>query len=192
MGHLEQRGKRRKQKRDLTYAILSTIKASALIGVFLMAPNLPSALVKTGIIPSSPSDASAVGRARRRLIDQGLLTKKENRFRLTARGEAALSLLQARYEDTTSKAKRKQWDGRWRVLIFDVPEYRKSVRDKIRRTLIGVGFVRLQDSVWVYPYDCEDLIMLLKADFRIGRDVLYMIVDELEGDHRLRKEFGLK
>ena len=55
-----------------------------------------------------------------------------------------------------------------------------------------IGFVRLQDSVWVYPYDCEDLIVLLKADFKIGKDVLYMIVDEMEGDTHLRKEFGLR
>jgi len=55
-----------------------------------------------------------------------------------------------------------------------------------------IGFVHLQDSVWTYPYDCEDLIVLLKADFKIGKDILYMIVDELEGDWRLRKEFGLK
>ena len=54
------------------------------------------------------------------------------------------------------------------------------------------GFVRLQDSVWIYPYDCEDFMVLLKADFKIGKDVLYMIVDELEGDGRLRKEFGFK
>ena len=54
-----------------------------------------------------------------------------------------------------------------------------------------IGFVRLQDSVWVYPYDCEDLIVLLKADFKIGKDVLYMIVDELQGDWERRKEFGL-
>jgi len=77
-------------------------------------------------------------------------------------------------------------------LIFDIPEYRRSLREKMRRTLTVIGFKRLQDSVWIYPYDCEDLITLLKADFRIGRDVLYMIVDQLEGDQRLCKEFGLR
>ena len=54
-----------------------------------------------------------------------------------------------------------------------------------------IGFVRLQDSVWVYPYDCEDLITLLKADFRVGKDVLYLIVDSIENDKYLRAEFNL-
>ena len=53
------------------------------------------------------------------------------------------------------------------------------------------GFVRLQDSVWIYPYDCEDLISLAKTNFRIGADVLYMIVERLEHDTHLREHFSL-
>ena len=53
------------------------------------------------------------------------------------------------------------------------------------------GIRRLQDSVWVYPYDCEDIITLLKTDFGVGKYLLYMIVDELENDKHLREDFGL-
>jgi len=56
---------------------------------------------------------------------------------------------------------------------------------------LQIGFVRLQNSVWVYPYDCEDLVKLLKADFRIGREVLYVIADSIENDMWMRKEFSL-
>ena len=77
------------------------------------------------------------------------------------------------------------------MLIFDVREERKSLRDKIRRTLIAIGFERLQYSVWVYPYDCEDLITLLKADFKIGKDLLYIISDSIENDTWLKKRFNL-
>lgn len=55
-----------------------------------------------------------------------------------------------------------------------------------------IGFIRLQDSVWIYPYDCEDLLTLLKADLKVGKDLLYMIVDSLEGDAKIRLFFGLK
>jgi DNA-binding transcriptional regulator PaaX len=76
-------------------------------------------------------------------------------------------------------------------LIFDIPEYRKSTRDRIRETLRIIGFVRLQDSVWAYPYDCEDLITLLKADFKIGKDMLYLVVEAMENDASLRRHFGI-
>lgn len=164
------------------------MKVAALTGVFIMAPAMPAALSKLGLLPQISSDTSTIGRARKRLISRGLLVEHKGFLRMTPKGIATLRLLEAQYAIGNPRS----WDGRWRVLIFDVPEYRKSVRDKIRRTLMHIGFVRLQDSVWIYPYDCEDLIALLKADFRIGKDVLYMIVDELEWDSKLRKDFGLR
>ena len=66
------------------------------------------------------------------------------------------------------------------------------VRERIRKILSGLGFVRVQDSVWLYPYDCEDIIALLKTDLRIGKEMLYLIVDMLEGDEAFRNHFSLK
>ena len=75
--------------------------------------------------------------------------------------------------------------------LFDIREGRKSLRERIQRTLRAIGFRRLQDSVWVYPHDCEDLITLLKSDFKIGKDVLYLVVDQLEYDAPLKAHFHL-
>ena len=55
----------------------------------------------------------------------------------------------------------------------------------------AAGFLRLQDSVWVYPYDCEDFVALLKADLRLGREMLYIIAEKIENDGWLRQEFNL-
>ena len=54
------------------------------------------------------------------------------------------------------------------------------------------GFVRLQDSVWVFPYDCEDFVSLVKAELKIGSAILYMVVEHIENDKHLRAHFGLK
>ena len=61
----------------------------------------------------------------------------------------------------------------------------------MRATLVNMGFHRLQDSVWVYPYDCEDLVLMLKADLKIGKNVLYIVADAIEYDTPLRVHFGL-
>ena len=53
------------------------------------------------------------------------------------------------------------------------------------------GFLCIQGSVWVYPYDCEDLVALLKADLHIGKDVLYTIVEKIENDAWIKKHFNL-
>lgn len=76
-------------------------------------------------------------------------------------------------------------------MIFDIPERKRKIRDQIRTLFKLAGFYLLQDSVWVYPYDCEDILTLLKSELGVGKDVLYLIVDELENDKHLRNFFDL-
>jgi DNA-binding transcriptional regulator PaaX len=78
-----------------------------------------------------------------------------------------------------------------KVIIFDIPDKKRRIRDHIRELFKSAGFYLLQESVWAYPYDCEDIIALLKTDFGVGRNLLYLIVEELENDKHLRKDFGL-
>lgn len=108
-------------------------------------------------------------------------------LRLTQKGE--FELLKYKLQEKTLE--NKKWDGKWRVVIFDVKEFKRGVRDIIRKNIISFGFVKLQNSVWVYPYDCEDVIILLKAHCRIGKEVLYLIVEKIENDAWLKKKFAL-
>jgi len=125
------------------------------------------------------------------LLQKGLLTvqktDKGNFVLLTPLGEKAIHFL------TKQQLKEvpRKWDGKWRVVIYDINERKKVLRNHLRSTLVSLGFVKLQDSVWVYPYDCEDLITLIKADFQIGKEVLYLIVEHLENDKALKKTFKL-
>ncbi len=46
---------------------------------------------------------------------------------------------------------RRRWDGRWRLVLFDVPEARRGTRNKLRLYLQDRGFGYLQKSVWITP-----------------------------------------
>ena len=187
MGEIEERGRKRKKKRDIKRFLLAAVQTSALVGAAIAMPNLPSALYKMGLMRIR-GDTNTISRARSRFIKQRILTKDANgHLHLTDKGRRELWKMEL--QDRPKK--RIRWDGRWRILVFDIPERRRSDREKIRRSLHAIGFMRLQDSVWIYPYDCEDFITLLKADLRIGKDVLYMVVDELEGDTWVKDYFSL-
>ena len=54
------------------------------------------------------------------------------------------------------------------------------------------GFLCIQKSVWISPYDCEELVALVKAELRIGKDALYVIVDSIENDGWIKKHFKLQ
>ena len=182
LAHLSSKG-----ERELEEALVHAVKRGVLT-VAAVAPNALQALAMLGG-RKTKRQKEIITTSRKRLVENGLLTYTTEGFlKLTKKGEAKLRQLEL-HEYKIKKPKR--WDKKWRVLIFDIREERRSLRDKIRRTLVTIGFERLQDSVWVYPYDCEDLITLLKADFKIGKDVLYLIVDKIENDTVLKKQFKL-
>lgn len=158
-----------------------------MLAVAAVAPNVLGAMGKLGILPNK-RQKEFVENSRVRLVRNGLLKYQDRFLVLTPKGEKALRRLQLK-EYQLKKPKR--WDGKWRVLIFDIPEKNRKLRWQIRHTLQMIGFIRLQQSVWLYPYDCEDVMTLLKADFKVGRKVLYMVVDALEFDTPYRAHFGL-
>jgi DNA-binding transcriptional regulator PaaX len=187
MGIQEREHRKRLRRNQLQELILGTIAVTGMLSVALVAPQVLIAMKKLGLTPSV-RQGTVIGTSIARLLKNDLLSREGGRLRLTDKGQHVL--LRASLEPQFHKKQR--WDGKWRVLIFDIPEYRKGLRQKVRNTLRTVGFRRLQDSVWAFPYDCEDFIVLLKADFRVGRDLLYMIVDSLEGDTVLLQHFKLK
>jgi DNA-binding transcriptional regulator PaaX len=187
MGEIETRRKKRAKKRNIKRAILSGVQLAALAGTAIAVPNAVQGLAKLGVIDTTWS-SGAVNRARNRYLKQGLLSRDVRGYlRLTERGKRELLRMQL----TEDLLKKKRWDGCWRVLIFDIPEKKRSMRAKIRQSLVNVGFLKLQNSVWIYPYDCEDFVALMKADLKIGKDLLYMVVDELEGDTWICDTFGV-
>lgn len=88
--------------------------------------------------------------------------------------------------------KPKRWDRKWRVLVFDIPEPRRRLRDRVRFLLTQFGFVRLQDSVWVYPYECQEVMELLRTHYNIRYEALYFRAEYLDRDRWLKKHFALE
>lgn len=132
-----------------------------------------------------------LGKVIQRLKSHGYVCLEETRsgsaLRLTTAGQQLL----VHYELRENPIKiPKRWDGKWRIIIFDVKEERRYLRDRVREQLQQWGFYQLQKSVWVYPYECEELIELLKTGHRLRHDLLYLTVVDMAQDKKQRKHFG--
>lgn len=188
MSQQEQTSKTRTRRINIQKAVLQSVAAVGLLSVALLAPNAVQ-ILKLFDSKKRKYLRQAINTSRQRLIANGFLKYENGFLGLTKKGENKLwEIEQRNYKIPPHK----QWDRKWRVLIFDIPERKRNLRDKVRLTLSSIGFKRLQHSVWVYPHDCEDLITLIKADFKIGKELLYLIVDSIENDRNLREYFGLK
>jgi hypothetical protein len=192
MGMVEAEAKKKRRKSHIQHALLAAVALTGVALVAAVAPNAPAALAKLPSIKRAQlryQYRTALGR----LAKQGyvIFEKHDGRSyaRITDSGREKLAFEQEKTKLDLSRKRR--WNGRWRVIIFDVPERRRKTRDRLRIVMSELGFVRLQDSVWVFPYDCEEFVTLLKAELKIGTAVLYMVVEEIENDKHLREHFGL-
>lgn len=88
--------------------------------------------------------------------------------------------------------KPKKWDGKWRVVVFDIPEKYKKVRDIFRMRLKQLGLYPFQESVFVSPYKCFGEIEFLRELYGVSFTVRYLLVEKIEDDDELRNYFSLK
>jgi hypothetical protein len=88
--------------------------------------------------------------------------------------------------------KPKRWDKKWRLVIFDIAQLKKSHREAFRGKLKELGFYLLQKSVWVHPFDCWAEIELLRDFFGLSKkEVRLILVKDIEDDEELKKFFKL-
>ena len=181
-----------RQKDYVQKAILSTIALTGLLLWSMAAPNTLRLLDTLG--GDKYRRRNQLRSVASRLASRGLIRFVDKNGRtyleITPAGKKILEF--EREKAALARRVGKRWDKRWRMIIFDIPERYRKTRDKLRWMLKSLGFYQLQGSVWVYPYDCEEIATLLKADLKVGSNVLYTIVERIEYDKRLLRHFGLE
>lgn len=109
-------------------------------------------------------------------------------IKLTEKGKTIL----LRYDLDRMKIKKpSRWDGKWRLVIFDIPNNQKAARELFREKLKQLEFYPLQKSVFLTPYSCFSEIEFLRQVLGVGEYVRVLIVDKVEGEELFKRHFGL-
>jgi DNA-binding transcriptional regulator PaaX len=129
----------------------------------------------------------------KRLRKQGCIKieRKGKQFyiSLTEKGKKRAGWLQI---DKLKIKKPKKWDGKWRILIFDISQMKKIYRELLRGKLKELRFYPLQKSVWIHPFDCRDEIEVLRHFFGLSqREMRLIIAEDIGPDNHLRKFFEI-
>ncbi len=190
MGEIEKRGRKSASRARMQDIILASAYTVGVFTVAMVAPNALRLLKYAYPYLDSKTDPSRrMQKTLSRMKANGTVRVNEKgSYELTAKGRLHAERIYAVYE---MQKKPKRWDGRWRIVMFDIWERRRSVRDRLRRLLERIGFVQLQQSVWVYPYDCEEVIALIRTELKAGTGVQYFVADGLEDNTALKKTFNL-
>lgn len=111
---------------------------------------------------------------------------KEEFLEITNKGKTKLKKI---ITDDLEIGQPAKWDRKWRLVIFDIPDERKRERDMVRDKLEQLGFTKLQESVYVHPFECREQIRRLKQTYLLDRYVLYIEADRIETEVDMIKVF---
>ncbi|MCC6404781.1 MAG: hypothetical protein IT405_00065 [Candidatus Yanofskybacteria bacterium] len=152
---------------------------------------------QTRLLGSTRSENSfytALARLKRRR----LIARIGDKYELTPAGEYASLKAYVRKELVSSERaknadakKNVSWDGRWRIVFFDIPEQKRAVRDHLRLLLRRLGFEEFQRSIWVTPWKLPPFLVKFIADPQLRRYAKVVTTLDVDYDEDLRRRFRL-
>lgn len=87
------------------------------------------------------------------LTHEGLIRDESNSelnkqiYALTDKGYMELTL-----EFPFCRYLKSPWDGKWRILSYEIPEQKREIRDRLRREVSGWGLGPWHRSFWITPH----------------------------------------
>lgn len=169
--------------------ILLLLAGGALISGALLMPGLHR------LIPSSHWQGrgykkyrlkQTLKRLHKQKIVEVLETKDGYVVKITKNG--LTRALQYKLDDMNVKRK-KVWDKKWRIVIFDIEERKRKLRDEFRKRLKQLGFYSLQESVYVHAFPCFDEVEFLRQIYQVPISVTYILAEKIESQENLEKYF---
>ena len=177
----------------ITRALLKLVAGGAILGLALVAPNILQVLDKPSRKYFSRLDQTDQERAIRRAMyyarRRGLLSVAdtyEHGMRIT---DIGVQYLQTTDLENLSIPTPKQWDRKWRIVFYDIPESHRAARRALIAKLRDLGFYQLQRSVLVFPYPCRPAIEAVVLAYQIQKYISYVETDHIDQQTLLFKHF---
>ncbi len=108
-----------------------------------------SGLLKEGMIEKAAANVDA---------NAAPTKTDEGKYSLTEKGFLSLCL-----EFPFFRFLRNKWDGRWRIISYEIPEAKREIRDRLRREMQGWGLGPWHRSFWLTPHPIIESLRELVA-----------------------------
>ncbi len=128
----------------------------------------------------------------RKLYQSRLINKKNNpdgSITMTLTDKGKLRALTYRFEEM--RIDKRNWDGKWRLVIFDIPEKIRQGRNSLRKKIKELGFYELQKSAFVFPYECKNEIDFIIEFFNMRKYVRFGVLESIDNEKHLKQIFSL-
>jgi DNA-binding transcriptional regulator PaaX len=134
----------------------------------------------------------SIGRlSKEKLVEEEILSDGSFRLKLTKEGKKQAKIMSL-FGSSINFKKPKKWDGKWRIVMFDIPEKDRVFRSILRTHLYELKFLKLQHSVFISPYPYEKPILELVNFYAANRYVRVITAVKVDNDDKFMKYFFKK
>lgn len=177
-------------RNEMKEILLTTLLAVGFLTIAVAAPN--AVQIFKYFLPNNTRDKTKIKRSIARLEDEGLIRSKlvdgEEQYILTETGRVRAM----RYQLYSMKIKEQpKWDGLWRIVMFDIPESKRTARLAINLALKKLGCVQYQKSVFITPYPCTKEIDFAGSCFGARGHIKIITAKEIENEATIKKVFRI-
>ena len=180
------------RKRSLARSVLRGLGIAGLVLIAASNPYFGLNLIK-GFRYRDKKDWAKFYRSLKSLQGRGLVKFIDNGHtgitaQITLKGKETIRQI----EIDELQIENKEIDGKWRLVIFDVPVKKNKNRLAFREKIKNMGFIMVQKSVWASPYECYKEIIVLRKFYEIEKYVTYLEASDIEDELIWRGKFNLK
>lgn len=172
-----------KKAKTILNATLTIIAMGGVLTVGAIAPGLMSELNRM-IYRNRKNKYERyreIWKAFNKLKQKGSLEfiKEENGYLIYRLSDKGKKKIRKFALDELSISVPREWDKKWRLVIFDIPEKYKKGREALRKKLQDLGFYQCQKSAWAHPFPCLEEVEFIKGILNVKPFVKLFLVDEM-------------
>lgn len=134
----------------------------------------------------------SIEKAANQLERQGLVEKQSTKEGISVKISNKGKIQILKYNLLELKPPKEKWDGKWRLVFFDVVELERNKRDALRRYLRQIGMEQFQESIFVSPFNIFDQLQYIREILDIPHAVKMARLDWIENETELKEIFEIK
>lgn len=171
--------------------ILAVAGVAGIITIAAIAPNSLQMLKLFGFGKKDYNPKSVYNTLKRlqknKLVD---ITEKDGKIIIKITKDGKNKILEYGFENMQI-TKPKKWDGKWRIIGFDIPEKKKKAREALRHKIKELGFIKMQKSLFVYPYECKEEVEFVGEFFQVYEHIVLIEASSINQEEHYKHIFEL-
>lgn len=83
------------------------------------------------------------------------------------------------------------WDGKWRIISFEIPKEKQASKNYLIKKLADLDFSGIHKNVYLYPHACYEELEIITHHHGLSKHVRIFTAEYFDGDEKYRLYYNV-